>query len=159
RVITIAGGLADNHGTTAFIFREAKKGAASTAAPAGAGPTGAQPAPQPADTATASNEETEYTVRSVNINGMFKGLGLNAADAYVKRGDTINVAQADIFFVAGEVNAPGQFPLSEGTTLRQAMALAQGTTFNAATGAGIIFRTDPATGKRDEIKVDIGAIM
>lgn len=159
RVITIAGGLADNHGTTAFIFHEVKKNAGSSATPASAAATGNPSSPRPADTASAGGNETEYTVRSVNINGMFKGLGLNGSDAFVEPGDTINISQVDIFFVAGEVNAPGQFPLSDGTTLRQAMALAQGTTFNAATSEGIIFRTDPATGKRDEIKVDIGAIM
>ena len=86
-------------------------------------------------------------------------MGLSNAEAYLEAGDLINIPQSDVFFVSGEVYAPGQFQLSEGTTLRQAMALAQGTTFNAATGDGVIFRTDPATGHREEIKVDIGAVM
>ena len=64
-----------------------------------------------------------------------------------------------MFFVAGEVNSPGSFPLSEGTTLRQAIALSQGTTMNASLGNGVIFRTDLATGKRLEIPVDVGAVM
>jgi protein involved in polysaccharide export with SLBB domain len=74
-------------------------------------------------------------------------------------GDSVNIPPSDVFYVAGEVNAPGQFPLSEGTPLRQAMALAQGTTFNAAMGDGIIFRTDLSTGRREEIKVNIGEVM
>src|SRR5437764_9686118 len=147
KLLTIAGGPADNHGSTAIVLHEVKK-----AAPA----AGESRAPA---NAASTEDDTEYTVRTVNINGMFKGLGLENKETYLEPGDIINVLPADVFFVAGEVFAPGQFPLSEGTTLRQAMALAQGTTFNAATGQGIIFRTDPATGRRDEIKVDIGAVM
>jgi polysaccharide export outer membrane protein len=161
RLITIAGGLSENHSAVAFIIHEEKKAAPGPTTPATPAATGGQQAtPQNADTASASRAEPEiqYTYRTVNINGMFKGLGVSA-DSYLEPGDTVNVPQADVFFVAGEVNAPGQFQLSEGTTLRQAMALAQGTTFNAAMGNGVIFRTDPATGKREEIKVDIGAIM
>ena len=147
KLLTIAGGPADNHGSTAIILHEVKKDTAAVSKP---------PA---AETASASEDEPEYSVRTVNINGIFKGLGLENKEAYLEPGDIINVLPADVFFVAGEVFAPGQFPLSEGTTLRQAMALAQGTTFNAAIGDGIIFRTDPATGRRDEIKVDVGAVM
>jgi hypothetical protein len=149
----VAGGPADNHGSTAIILHEVKK---DDAKPADAKPAAAQAAA----IAQGGEDEPEYSVRTVNINGIFKGLGLNGnSEAYLEPGDIVNVLPSDVFFVAGEVFAPGQFPLSEGTTLRQAMALAQGTTFNAATGEGIIFRTDPATGHREEIKVDIGAVM
>ncbi|HJQ22288.1 MAG TPA: polysaccharide biosynthesis/export family protein [Blastocatellia bacterium] len=151
KLLTIAGGLADNHGSLAIILHEVKKTAAS------ASPAPADAAAQTTD--ADAEDDTEYTVRTVNINGMFKGLGLENKDIFLEPGDIINVLPADVFFVAGEVFAPGQFPLSEGTTLRQAMALAQGTTFNAAASEGIIFRNDPATGRRDEIKVDIGAVM
>jgi polysaccharide export outer membrane protein len=161
KLLTVAGGPADNHGSTAIILHEVKKDtAAASKPPATPRPAAAaQLAPPPGETASAGEDEPEYSVRTVNINGIFKGLGLENKEAYLEPGDIINVLPADVFFVAGEVFAPGQFPLSEGTTLRQAMALAQGTTFNAATGEGIIFRTDPATGHRDEIKVDVGAVM
>ncbi len=151
KLLTVAGGLADNHGSLAIILHEVKKNPVS-ASPA----PGATAAPSQA---TDAEDDTEYIVRTVNVNGMFKGLGLDNKEIFLEPGDIINVLPADVFFVTGEVFAPGQFPLSEGTTLRQAMALAQGTTFNAATGDGIIFRTDPATGRLDEIKVDIGAVM
>lgn len=161
KLLTVAGGPADNHGSTAIIIHPVKKSAAGEPATlkpvAAATPAGA--APQPADTASTGEEDAEYAVRTVNINGMFKGLNLENKETYLDPGDIINVLPSDVFFVAGEVFAPGQFPLSEGTTLRQAMALAQGTTFNAATGDGIIFRTNPATGHREEIKIDIGAVM
>jgi polysaccharide biosynthesis/export protein len=167
KLLTVAGGPADNHGSTAIILHEVKKDADAAAKPAdakpdaAAKPADAKPAAgQAAAPAPADEDEPEYSVRTVNINGMFKGLGINGnSEAYLEPGDIVNVLPSDVFFVAGEVFAPGQFPLSEGTTLRQAMALAQGTTFNAATGEGIIFRTNPATGHREEIKIDIGAVM
>jgi polysaccharide export outer membrane protein len=77
---------------------------------------------------------------------------------FLEPGDIINIPPADIFFVAGEVNAPGQFPLKEGTTLRQALSMAQGTKFEAALGRCIIFRDD-ANGKREELRVDLKAVM
>ena len=104
-------------------------------------------------------DEPEYDIRMVNINGMFKGIGLSGQDSFLEPGDIVFVPAADVFFVAGEVNAPGQFPLSEGTTLRQAIALSQGTTMNAALGNGVIFRQDVSTGKRLEIPVNVGEVM
>jgi protein involved in polysaccharide export with SLBB domain len=47
----------------------------------------------------------------------------------------------------------------EGATLRQAIALAQGMKFTAASDRAIIFREDDVTRKRQEIKVDAGKIM
>jgi protein involved in polysaccharide export with SLBB domain len=71
----------------------------------------------------------------------------------------VNIPTTDVFFVAGEVKSPGSFPQKEGTTLRQAISLAQGMTFNAQGSKGTIFREEPDTGNRKEIKVDIGAVM
>lgn len=145
RLITLAGGPAENYGSVAFIIHEIKK------APASSGDAAAKTGDQ--------NAEPEFEVRTLNIAGMFKGIGLVDPNSYLEPGDIVHIPRADVFFVAGEVNAPGSFPLTEGTTLRQAIALSQGTTLNAALGNGVIFRQDPATGKRIEINVDIGAVM
>jgi polysaccharide export outer membrane protein len=64
-----------------------------------------------------------------------------------------------MFFVAGEVQAPGSFPLKPGTTVRQAISLARGFTFSAAKGRSLIFREEAETGSRKEIKVDLGEVM
>src|SRR5215813_10490300 len=161
RLITLAGGPAESHGSVAFIIREIKK--KETTPPSDTSTT--KPAPNSDQTAAnassdpASADEPEYDIKMVNINGMFKGLGLGGKDSYLEPGDIVNIPQADVFYVAGEVNAPGSFPLSEGTTLRQAIALSQGTTMNAALGSGVIFRQDASTGKRVEIPVNIGEVM
>jgi len=158
RLITLAGGPADSHGSVAYIIREIKK--TPTSDPGTPKPVAnSDQAPATANSDGASAEEPEYDIKMVNINGMFKGMGLGGRDSYLEPGDIVNIPQADAFFVAGEVNAPGSFPLSEGTTLRQAIALSQGTTMNAALGNGVIFRQDASTGKRIEIPVNIGDVM
>jgi polysaccharide export outer membrane protein len=162
KLITVAGGLRENFGSTAFIIREMKekKSESSSNNSAAMKPvsTGsANQSSEPNKAAQPSEDNPDYVVTTVNITGMLKGRIEN--NTYLEPGDFVNIPPADVFYVAGEVNAPGSFPLSEGTTLRQAMALAQGTTFNAASGDGVIFRTDTATGRRDEIKVDIGGVM
>jgi polysaccharide biosynthesis/export protein len=164
KLITVAGGLRENFGSTAFIIREVKDKKAESSSentptikPVSVDsqqPANQQPANQSADS---NGDNAEYTVKTVNITGMLKGR--IEQNTYLEPGDFVNIPPADVFYVAGEVNAPGSFPLSEGTTLRQAMALAQGATFNAAAGDGVIFRADPATGRRDEVKVDIAAVM
>jgi len=158
KLITLAGGLAPEHGSNAFIIRQVKQtndAKATDAKSTGATqPVSSQPAsPAPGDKAA---EEEEYELLKVNINGLLKGDFDN--NMFLEPGDIVNIPQADVFFVAGEVNAPGEFPLKEGTTLRQAISMAQGMKFEAASGRGIIFRDDP-NGKREEMRIDIGAVM
>jgi polysaccharide export outer membrane protein len=159
KLLTVAGGLADNHGSTAFIIRELKTmGAAGQRDAADArqgGTSAASPGSQPSE--AQPEEEGQYELKRVNINGLLKGRF--DENLVVEPGDIINIPPADVFFVAGEVKAPGSFTLKEGTTLRQAISLAQGTTIKAATGRGIIFREDPITGQRQEMKVNIDAVM
>lgn len=143
KLISIAGGLADNHGSTAYIIREPSLSKAT------------QPGSKPI--ATDREEDPELELNTVNITGLLKGRF--DQNAIIEPGDIINIPVADIFFVAGEVNAPGSYPLKDGTTVRQAILIAQGTTFKAVTSRVVIFRGDPATGKQQEIKVDVGAIM
>jgi polysaccharide export outer membrane protein len=163
KLITIAGGLANNHGSTAYIIRGIKPQSPivegnEARSIAGSKPSSAavanprSPVPEPAN-----EEDTRYELTTININGLLKGV-FNQ-NMFVEPGDIINIPPADVFFVAGEVQAPGSFPLKEGTTLRQAISLAQGTTFNAIASRGIIYREDPATGKRQELKVDVSAVM
>jgi polysaccharide export outer membrane protein len=146
-LITIAGGVADNYGSTAYVIRKVKR------------PTGSPQAEKGTDQQTdpETDEVAQYEMIEANINGLLKGNFDN--NLVVEPGDIINIPPTDVFFVAGEVRAPGSYPLKEGTSLRQAIALAQGTTIKAASSRGLIIREDPKTGKRQEIKVDIEAVM
>lgn len=148
KLVTLAGGLSLDHGSNAFIIRQVKP--AEDKADAAASD---KPLPVAANNPV---DDEEYELLKVSITGLLKGNFDN--NMFLEPGDIINIPPADIFFVAGEVNAPGQFPLKEGTTLRQALSMAQGTKFEAALGRCIIFRDD-ANGKREEIRVDIKAVM
>lgn len=170
KLITIAGGLAENYGSTAFIIREVKAAAdsadqtaaqAANVAPATdainekAAPGDATAVTQPASVEAAA--KARYELFKVNVNGLLRGNF--DQDIAISPGDIVHIPPTDVFFVAGEVKAPGSFPLKDGTTLRQAISLAQGATFQAAGSRTIIFREDPATGHRQEIAVDLPAIM
>jgi polysaccharide export outer membrane protein len=152
-LITLGGGLAENHGSTAFIIHKLKLAASQA---------GEQKIEDPAtptqavDHASDGGDTPRYEMRSVNINGLLRGR-FNE-DTFLEPGDIINIPPSDVFFVAGEVNKPGSFVLKEGTSLRQAISLAQGTSLNAAGDRGVIFREGP-TGKREELKVDIASVM
>jgi polysaccharide biosynthesis/export protein len=161
RLMTIAGGLQENHGLVAYIFREAP------------------PKPERLETGSSQNDdnnkvkgiiseakgmaakvvegEPDYEMMTANIGGILRGRLDN--NVIVQPGDVVYVPPGDVFYVAGEVRDPGQFHLRQGITLRQAISLAGGTLFKARLGKGIIFRTDPATGNFTELPVDIAAVM
>lgn len=174
KLITIAGGLADNYGSTAFIMRERKKAKSNeTAAPDAKEKTVNQKVsdktikPDQAAATVAETDESEddsapeeegaYDLLKANINNLLRGnLDQNIV---IEAGDIVHIPQSDVFFVAGEVKSPGSFPLKEGTTLRQAISLAQGTNFEGNLDQSVIFREDQLTGKRQEIKIDVAAVM
>ena len=164
-LIALAGGLTENYGSTAFIIREAYRPKMDV--PDKGDPKGSldsQPESVAADSPSqpgGSNQEAEDPERceliKVNINGLFRG-DLDENMRLDPR-SIIHIPQADVFFVGGDVNAPGSFMFKEGATLRQAITLAQGMKSTAASDRAIIFREDPVTRKKQEIRVDAGKIM
>ncbi len=152
KLISLCGGLADNHGSSAFIFRETPNNATGTEAKPGE--STALKNQSPGD---AAGGPPDYVFTPVSIVGLLRG---NLSEnIMIEPHDIINIPTADVFFVAGEVRAPGSFPLKPGTTLRQAISLAQGTTIQAATSRAMIFREDTSTGQRTDMKIDVGAVM
>jgi polysaccharide export outer membrane protein len=168
RLLSIAGGLQENHGLVAYVFREvpAKPEKLETGSSQNSDNNKVKGIINEAKgvakgdakgTAAVVEGEPDYELITANIGGMLKGrLGSNVI---VHPGDVIYVPPADVFYIAGEVRAPGQFHLRQGITLRQAISLAGGTLFKAKLGKGIIFRTDPTTGNFTELPVDIAAVM
>jgi polysaccharide biosynthesis/export protein len=149
-LITMAGGLLETHGSSAFIIRRQRPNAGDRKNSEG----------EAAQSGSASGAETDsgsYELLKANVTGLLSGNF--AQNVTVEPGDIVNIPPKDVFFVAGEVKGPGSFPLKDGTTLRQAISLAQGTTVRAALDRAIIFREDPATGQRKEIRVHVGAVM
>ncbi len=154
KLIILAGGLAENHGSTAFIIRETKKPQAQTQAP---GATAASGAETSAVGGADAEMEEHYDFLRANISGLLNGNF--EQNVLISPGDIINIPPAGVFFVGGEVRKPGSFVLKDRTTLRQALAMAEGTSFKAALNRGVIFREDPATGQRKEIRVDVAAVQ
>jgi polysaccharide export outer membrane protein len=164
-LITLAGGLTENHGSSAFIIREAYR--PEMAVPDKGDPRGAldsQPESDAADSPSQTGgrnqeagERDKYEFVKVNINGLFRGEF--DKNMHLDPRSVVHIPQADVFFVGGDVNAPGSFMFKEGATLRQAITLAQGMKSHAASDRAIIFREDPVTRKRQEMRVDAGKIM
>ena len=154
KLISLCGGLTDNHGSTAFIFRAAHPKAPEIGK-SNANASAASDGPSSDD--GENGDSPDYSFTSVNITGLLRG-NLDE-NVMIEFQDIVHIPPADVFFVAGEVHAPGSFPLKAGTTLRQAISLAQGTTIQAATNRAMIFREDTSTGKRVDVKVDVGAVM
>jgi polysaccharide export outer membrane protein len=161
-MIGLAGGLSDNHGSTAFIIRGIKQKQSEQAKLNDDAQEQSKTQTASIDSSTPSqtrdaDASAEFELLRVNLSALYKGHF--DQNQRLEPGDIVNIPRADVFFVAGEVLAPGSFPLKEGTTLRQAISLAQGVTFKAKSSDGLIFREDPESGRRQEIKVDIGAVM
>lgn len=165
KLITIAGGLQEKHGSTAYIVREVKAKPEKLEArglKAGATePAPATPVAQAVDNAKGSNTaiegDTEFELQRAQIGGLAKGRF--DQNVLIQPGDVVYIPPAEVFYVSGEVRSPGQYQYREGMTLRQAITLSQGPYFKAKLDKGIIFREDPMTGKFNEIAVNIGAVI
>jgi polysaccharide export outer membrane protein len=158
-LLTLAGGLAENHSSTGFILRP-NKPPQSPATPenkASHQPAANESEDNSAAEAPPTAAQNEYSLLKVNINGLL--VGRFDQNMYLEPGDIVNIPPSEVFFVAGEVQTPGSFALKEGMTLRHAISLAQGTNYKADAKRGIIFREDPGTGKKKEVPVNIAAVM
>jgi polysaccharide export outer membrane protein len=164
-LIAVAGGLTENYGSTAFIIREAyrpkmdvpDKGDPRGALDSQSESVAAGSSSQPGDRNQEAEELESPELIKVNINRLFRGDLDN--NVRLDPRSVVHIPQADVFFVGGDVHAPGSFMLKEGATLRQAITLAQGMKSTAASDRALIFREDPVTRKVQEIRVDVGKIM
>ena len=101
--------------------------------------------------------QEELTTHIVDINSLLRGV--ITKEAYLEPGEIVVVSSGQLFFISGEVNAPGSFRYNVGITLRQAISLAQGMTSHAEPDRAYISRVDAASGKGQVITVDLGEIM
>ena len=69
----------------------------------------------------ANGKEERLAVKDIATGGLDK-------DPYVQPGDKIYSPPAEVFYVSGQVNAPGAFPIMPGMTIRMAIARAGGVT-------------------------------
>jgi len=141
-VLSMAGGLADDAGDTVTIVpSDGNQSAASTSA-----------ANDPAPQASLAIE--------VNI-GDLLGNDEARSNVMVFPGDVVKVSSAGTVYVVGEVHRPGGFALHANANISvlQAISLAEGLTSTAARSQARIIRTDPASGKRTEIALNLGKVL
>lgn len=92
---------------------------------------------------SADGQEKRYSVDAL-------ATGDSSQDPYVQPGDKIYAPMAEVFYISGQVNAPGTFPLKSNMTIRQAIGRASGLTESGSNGKVTVTRG----GKR--IKLDQG---
>jgi|SRR5215472_1674836 len=133
--LSLAGGALPNSGSTLTIVR---------------GPASAEASGAPVG-----------SVQIVDVARLTRGEDI-AANLEVRNGDVINVSAAQVVYVVGAVTKPGGFVLanpSEGVSVVQAVALAEGFKPIAATHRGLIIRQSTSQQGRREIPVDIANLM
>jgi polysaccharide export outer membrane protein len=138
-VLSLAGGLRPDAGTTVKITRDLKWGAI----------------PVPGATASSSGL---YSVATVRVRQVMQADEVNIA---VRPGDTVFVPKAEVVYVVGSVTTPGGFPIGESDTLTalQVVALAQGMVRTAAPDRAKILRLVPGTSSRSEIPINLKLLL
>lgn len=140
-VLSEAGGIADDAGSSVIVTRTV-----STTLAAG----------ETAKDDPAASQSFVISLRDLLESGDSK------FNILVTGGDVVSVPRAGIVYVVGAVERPGGFVLQtdgeEMTTLK-AIALAQGLKSSAKPNDAVIIRKDSATGKNQEIDVELGKIM
>ena len=150
-LISLAGGLAPNAGSTATVSHQ---GDAQTPAVMNASVT--------SNTANAAGVSVNKdSTISINLTTLMASKD-PAANVTVRAGDVLTVNTAPVVFVVGAVTRPGAFTVQDAKsrmTVLQAVAMAEGTTSVASLGKTIIVRQSSNDAERKEIPVDLKQVM
>jgi polysaccharide export outer membrane protein len=154
-IISLAGGLAPNAGSTATVSHQ-----------------GDSHAPAVVNASVTSNNSSVTTNNATVTNNKDGILSINltslmaskdpAANVLVHPGDVITINTAPVVFVVGAVTRPGAFTVQDAKsrmTVLQAVAMAEGTTSLASLGKTIIVRQSSSDTERKEIPVDLKQVM
>ncbi len=115
--------------------------------------------------AASTADKTESATTDPNTIQIDLRLLLDSADPRynvpIYPGDIVKVKRAGIVYVVGSVTKPGGFTMrtNEQMSVLKAVALAEGLTSTSSKGHTRIIRTDPITGERSEIPVDLGKVL
>lgn len=145
-VLTEAGGVANDAGSTVIVSRAANPTAASETD--GSGENGD------------AGEASTRTI-TINLNDLLES-GDPKFNIPLLAGDVVTVPRAGIVYVVGAVERQGGYVLQndheEMTTLR-ILALAGGLKGTAKPHQGVILRKNPDNGRRQEVAIDLGKIV
>ena len=145
QALSQAGGISSEAGNTVIVTRPAAKPVSADAADA-----------------QASSGPTDPQSFTINLQDL-----LDSGDARFNipllGGDVVSVPRAGIIYVVGAVNHPGGFVIDndrDRMTVLKMLSLAGGPISTAKTKSAVILRkNEGATGKRDEVPVDLNKVM
>jgi len=140
-VLSLAGGLNPDAGTTIRITREKQWGAIPLAD-------------------ARADESGQFWVAEIGVKEILDGSAPEKNIA-VKPNDVITVPKGQIVYVLGAVKKSGGFVLGsrDRVTVLQALAMAEGLDHFADTGNAKIVRKTSATQKPQEIHIDVGRLL
>jgi polysaccharide biosynthesis/export protein len=142
QVLSQAGGVSDDAGSTVIITR----------------PPSVTTGSEDSDAAKSPSEPQTYTI---SLSDLLES-GNPTFNIPVLGGDVVSVPRAGIIYVVGAVTRPGGFVLvndRDRMTTLKILSLAGGTTGSAKAKEAVILRKNPETGKRDEVPVDLKKVM
>jgi len=165
-VLSMAQGLADDAGDTVLIMHGAEFSESGRFNDPDTTPAGIAQVPPyrevfpKIDYSQPKAREKSGEIEEINLKKLLESVD-SALNVPVRPGDIVKVPRAGIVYVVGEVQKPGGFVLqnNESISVLQAIALAQGPTHTSAISRARIIRTDPATGTRTEIPMNLGRIL
>jgi polysaccharide export outer membrane protein len=140
-VLSLAGGISPNAANVVKITRPKA--------------TGTLPLP-----AVTSDATGEFWIGEVDLASLLQAK-TPASNIDLLPQDVVTVPKADIVYVVGAVRKAGGFMLNErqNVTVLQALALSEGTEKFAATTRARILRQKPGTSNRDQILVNLKALL
>ncbi len=106
---------------------------------------------------TRGTENSKRSTESIRINLERLLAGEVTQRIEIDSGDTIYIPKGEFFFVSGEVQRPGRYPLERDTTVAKAIILAGGPTKFAATKKAAVQRL--VKGQRLEYRADMKDIL
>jgi len=117
--LAMAGGIADDAGPSVYVIRRVPSHLVAAAPANGdaSGPAKDQPAAR-------TEAATEPVMTAIDLESL--AAGKQELNLPLQAGDVVEVPRAKSFYVGGEVNRPGSFPLKSHTTLDQVPALIGG---------------------------------
>ena len=153
-LIAMAGGLTQGHGPFVYVFRAIRN--QSEPKVDGESYVYVPGFPAAEKQNLGAVEGVRYDLLRVHANGILKNR-LSQLLSFPS-GSIVNVPKGVVFFVTGNVQMPGSFRYQVGTTLRQAIILANGKSAEAASYA-VIYRVHPQTCIERQMVVDLDALV
>jgi polysaccharide export outer membrane protein len=142
QVLSQAGGVSDDAGSTVIITRPPSVAAGS----------------EDSDAAKVPSDPQTFTI---SLSDLLES-GNQNFNIPVLGGDVVSVPRAGIIYVVGAVTRPGGFVMlndRDRMTTLKILSLAGGTTGSAKTKEAVILRKNSDTGKRDEVPVDLKKVL